>query len=530
MKINRIYGISFLAAFAAALSFALYTQHAWEDWYITYRASKNLATGVGLLYNAGERVHSFTSVLGTLIPAFLNLITFNQSDDLVLWLFRIVNSVVLGCSAVLLVKIARKWFSFVPSMVVLAGVFILDTKTLDFTINGMESVYVVFSLSLFLYLISFHPVRELKVKLGIVWALLEYSRPDGIVYAFILALGMLLFLKEKKEVLKTVVISGLLGALLFSPWFIFTLFYYGNPVPHSIIAKSLLTTYGFGDLTARTYAYLTSYLFLRYSILDLIFSPPNSSLFNMPELIQIGKYIAIVSSLVWLVPRVKPVGRIASFTFFCLLIYLSVFPPIIVSAWYLPGPTLLALVGFSFLLDYLLLGLVKIRPQQAMFWGWSVCGVFLAYMLILTLISAHQFRLMEAINERGNREQIGLWLKANSRSNRETVFVECAGYIGFYSGLKLYDFPGMTSKEMVQARKILHTEDWLLLIKYLKPDWLVLRPGELSGLWQEDSPFLMTEYEFKKHFDVRDQIYQIGFRPYDAYFLIDADFSVFKKR
>jgi hypothetical protein len=276
------------------------------------------------------------------------------------------------------------------------------------------------------------------------------------------------------------------------------------------------------------YAYLTSYFFMRDLILDLIFSPPLSYMFNMPVLIQIGKFVAFVSSLVWLVPWVKPVGRIASFTFFCLLIYLSVLAPYI-AAWYLPGPMLLALVGFSFLLDYLL-GLVKERSRQALFWGWLVCGVFLAYMLILTLISAHQFRLMEAINERGNREQIGLWLKANSRSNKETVFVECAGYIGFYSGLKLYDYPGMTSKEMVQARKFLHTEDWLLLIKYLKPDWLVLRQREVSNFMQEDSTLLKMEYEPKKQFDVRDQIYQIGFRPYDAYFLMDADFTIFKKR
>ena len=51
--------------------FALYTKNAWEDWYITYRASKNLALGHGLVFTPGERVHSFTSPIGTLIPALL---------------------------------------------------------------------------------------------------------------------------------------------------------------------------------------------------------------------------------------------------------------------------------------------------------------------------------------------------------------------------------------------------------------------------------------------------------------------------
>ena len=45
--------------FAVALAYGCYTQHAWEDFYITYRASKNLATGHGLTYTIGERVLVF---------------------------------------------------------------------------------------------------------------------------------------------------------------------------------------------------------------------------------------------------------------------------------------------------------------------------------------------------------------------------------------------------------------------------------------------------------------------------------------
>ena len=51
------------------MTWAIYTNHTWEDYYITYRASKNLATGHGLTFTQGERVHSFTSPLGVLLPA-----------------------------------------------------------------------------------------------------------------------------------------------------------------------------------------------------------------------------------------------------------------------------------------------------------------------------------------------------------------------------------------------------------------------------------------------------------------------------
>src|SRR3990170_2242051 len=72
--------------------FALYTNNAWEDWYITYRASKNLALGHGLVFTPGERVHSFTSPIGTLIPALLAFLTRAANDDLVLWLYRAISS------------------------------------------------------------------------------------------------------------------------------------------------------------------------------------------------------------------------------------------------------------------------------------------------------------------------------------------------------------------------------------------------------------------------------------------------------
>ena len=41
---GRLYLTVFVSALILALGFALYTRHAWEDYYITVRASKNLAS------------------------------------------------------------------------------------------------------------------------------------------------------------------------------------------------------------------------------------------------------------------------------------------------------------------------------------------------------------------------------------------------------------------------------------------------------------------------------------------------------
>src|SRR5262245_5787107 len=100
----------FLLLFGIALAYTCYTQHAWEDYYITYRASKNLATGNGLTFTVGERVHSFTSPLGTLLPALASLLTGNSSDAAALWIFRMMTISAYAGAGVLLWRLGRGLF------------------------------------------------------------------------------------------------------------------------------------------------------------------------------------------------------------------------------------------------------------------------------------------------------------------------------------------------------------------------------------------------------------------------------------
>jgi hypothetical protein len=86
------------------------------------------------------------------------------------------------------------------------------------------------------------------------------------------------------------------------------------------------------------------------------------------------------------------------------------------------------------------------------------------------------------------------------------VFLECVGYIGYYSQLKMYDFPGMTSPEMVAARRTLHSDGCGLLIAYLHPDWLVLRPDEINLLSVDQTLWLELNYKPVKVFDVSQAV------------------------
>ena len=91
----------FLGVFFFAVGWVTYTDHAWEDYFITYRASKNLAEGNGLTDTVGERVHSFTSPLGVLLPATAYWIGGGESDRSALWVLRIMGAMALTVAVTL---------------------------------------------------------------------------------------------------------------------------------------------------------------------------------------------------------------------------------------------------------------------------------------------------------------------------------------------------------------------------------------------------------------------------------------------
>src|SRR4051812_30603136 len=87
------------AAILLPFAYALFTDHAWEDYFITLRSSRNLVEGHGLVFNPSERVHTFTSPLGVLVPALCTALAGANHEATALWLFRCINVALLGATA-----------------------------------------------------------------------------------------------------------------------------------------------------------------------------------------------------------------------------------------------------------------------------------------------------------------------------------------------------------------------------------------------------------------------------------------------
>jgi hypothetical protein len=216
--------------------------------------------------------------------------------------------------------------------------------------------------------------------------------------------------------------------------------------------------------------------------------------------------------------------------------YLSHIAPI-PATWYIPSCTFLGVVVFAYIIQHSLQGVYwlkerldsekSFRPLMKFIQG--LAGVTLAINLLLTFGSAYQLRIQQRVIEEGHRKQIGLWLRKHAISPNDTVFLEPLGYIGYFSQLKMYDFPGLSSPEVVAARRKLGTDDWDKLILELQPDWVVLRPLEAKRIYKNNQLLLTQHYSHVKVFDVSEQVQSYRWIPGRIYLMYDQVFMIFKR-
>jgi len=506
---ERIPWLAFAVAGGLALGFAFYTRHVWEDYYITYRSSRNLATGQGLVFNPGDRLHTFTSPLGVLLPALAFLLTGATSDDAALWIFRLMGAAALGGAAALVVRLIRRLDWPGVALAFAAAALCLDAKTLDFAINGMETPFLLLFLGYALWA-QVAPGPRQWLHLGAAWAGLMWTRPDAFIHLGLIALGFWLFNerarsgRNRRELLGLYLRAGLLTVALYGPWLLWAWSYYGSPVPHTIVAKSAQgeglawprLVHGFWRLP---------YLILRGdTAAEDAFLPSYHGFPSWPGwIVPFGRVLAALASVLWLGPRLRVETRAASLAFFGGVAYLS-FVPYFPFPWYFPITTWLGYLALAGAAGQAWSGLEPARfrrPWRAIL----VAGMTLTVVAgaWLTLGAARQCRAQQRYVEHGNRRAIGEWLHAHAAPG-DTVFLEPLGYIGYFSGLKTYDWPGLSSREVVEAARLVG-RDWTYLVAYLQPTWLVMR---VSGEGDLDRmvPFLAGAYARVIDFDRRPEI------------------------
>lgn len=523
-----------------ALLFAICTQHVWEDFYITYRASKNLAVGNGLTFTVGERVHSFTSPLGTLLPTLASLMTGNKSDTVALWIFRFMSIAAYGGAGVVMWQLARRMSSHLYPAVFLVALLATDAKSIDFTISGMETPYLLLFLGWNLYALFFAPERR-ALHLGLSWAALMWSRPDSFIYIGALGLGTVLFGRfdsfwgGRRDLLKDFLVAGAITTVLYGPWIAWAWWYYGSPIPHTVIAKGLLMPH---PTVANLLTWLKDFPFRvaeHRASLGVTFMPPYGMNSGWPMWqIMISTYLSIGVMLLWLVPPVRWEARVASFAFtvgYFYINYFANFP----APWYIPTLTTLAFVALTGVVSQI------VRRTDPTGRGWRprwyvlVPSMLVPLAALLMLIATGiQMGLAQRINENGNRRLMAEWLRDHAATPKDTVFIECLGYVGFFSNLKIYDWPGLCSPEVVAVRRKSttlgdYTHYFPEIVSALQPDWVVLRSSEIYQVNLIDRDLLTRYYSLAKVFDCRARVDAIKFLPGRGHLTFDSHFEVYRR-
>jgi hypothetical protein len=535
----------FTSACLVCLVYTLVTNQVWEDSLITLRHSENLLKGEGLTFNTGGRVHGFTSPINVLLLVVCSWLSGKSSYVVTFWLYRALTIPAFAGSGVLLLKALDqtppRWSA---ASCFLGIVYLFDVKSVGFSINGMETAFMLLFVAWAVYLMSRSQTDDQWLLRGLCWGGMMWTRPDGCVYIAAFSIAELIFLaKSRRATFVSLARSAALCAAIYAPWIVWASAYYGSPIPHTITAKADLEKGLLGQVWSLLENYLSTLIAQSGQAFRPIYYTAQATDWFGAEIWGqlhnvLTRIVGVVALLYFTYPVTDRFGRAMSLCFAILCTYFSFMSR--AYPWYFPPAMMLGALAFTRAATSFALAA---REGTLRSLGSRMRHAFVVTMFIVLAVgqilifwpTLHMQRVSQAEVEDGNRTAIGKWLKENARAT-ENVYLEPLGYIGYFSGLHMDDFPGLVSPEVVRIRRKLPPDMQpagayqLLVIPELKPDWVVLRRSEYELL--RNSPLFeqfKKDYVLRHEFEISDKLAEYASLTAKGYHLYDAYFAVFHR-
>jgi hypothetical protein len=236
---NRVgaFGTS-VPAIALAVGVGLAIARSWlcDDAFISFRYARNLVEGLGLVYNAGERVEGYTNFLWTLWCAAGLRLGISAETWARIW------GIVLYAGSLLLLWSHHRYcrrrnpenaFPFPIAMILGAAL----TDWAIYATSGLETSAVTF-LSLLAYVrVVQGPATGVRrsAEVGAICALAVLTRPDAVL--LLPPLGLYVFLRRRPRAASLAALAAGFAALVV-PVLLWKLSYYGQFLPNTYYAKS----------------------------------------------------------------------------------------------------------------------------------------------------------------------------------------------------------------------------------------------------------------------------------------------------
>ncbi len=207
-----------------------------DDAFISFRYAKNFASGMGLVFNSGERVEGYTNFLWTMILSIISFL--GPAPDQMANILSVFFS--LGLLGVYF-YFNRKFFSKGSNdfFILLGPLFLATNRTYAvWSTGGLETA--LFSILLFTAIMMLVEARQNNRRLywsALLFSLAALTRPEGILlFASFFGYYLLTIIKDKSQIIILIKAAGIF-VILVGSHFIFRLIYYGYPFPNTFYAK-----------------------------------------------------------------------------------------------------------------------------------------------------------------------------------------------------------------------------------------------------------------------------------------------------
>ena len=232
-------GLCVCTVLILALHGAFFRQYTVDDAFITFKYSKNLTLGRGLVFNQGERVEATSSILWALLLVPFELLITDGAviGAKILGYFFLLAVALLGalCLNKLRGKTAQGQFLTVLYLFLLAA----SSPFIFWSLYGMENGLVALLLLLAVYFF----MREVERGKGLASAffvfLLQTARPEGFIFIFVFVFFKIIFYLAQRQKLALPWLLSWLTLLFISLgiYEIWGFIYYGHLLPNTVAVK-----------------------------------------------------------------------------------------------------------------------------------------------------------------------------------------------------------------------------------------------------------------------------------------------------